>query len=280
MKMDKKVSIIVRTCGRPHVLQHALDSIRAQTYKNIEIVVVEDGEETAKEMIEKDYKDCNIHYFATKEKKGRAIAGNLALERASGAYFNFLDDDDLLYPRHVEVLLNAINEKKVLAAYGIADESHIKIVSNKPYRFQEKRIIQRYKQPYNRLLLYSFNYIPIQSIMFSRVFYDKLGGFDERLDYLEDWDVWVRYSTLGDFLYVPYATSKYFVPYKGKKKAERSRELDCALKTVRSKFEQYQSVTTVGKIQKEMDYVINVYNQKKFIYYLKQVWNYFVYGDR
>lgn len=278
--MDEKVSIIVRTCGRPHVLKNALDSIRAQTYKNIEVIVVEDGEEMAKDMIASAYQDCDIHYFATKEKKGRAVAGNLALEKASGAYFNFLDDDDILYPEHVDILLREIKEKKVLAAYGIADESQIKIISEKPYCFKEKRIIQRYKQPYNRLLLYSFNYIPIQSILFSRMFYDELGGFDEKLDYLEDWDVWVRYSMMGDFLFVPYATSKYYIPHKRKRKLGRSVELDHALKIVKKKLEQYEITTTVEKIHEEMNYVINVYNQKKLLYYLKQVWNFLVYGDR
>lgn len=278
--MDDKVSIIVRTCGRPYILQKALNSIQAQTYKNIEIIVVEDGKATAREMIECNYKNCDIHYFSTNEKKGRAIAGNLALEKASGTFFNFLDDDDILYPKHVELLLKAIDESKALAAYGIADESQIKVISEKPYCFKEKRVIQRYKQPYNRLLLYSFNYIPIQSILFSRIFYDKLGGFDENLDYLEDWDIWVRYSTMSDFLYVPCITSKYFIPHKRKQKTERSAELDHALKRVKKKFEQYQMITTVDKIHREMDYVINVYNQKNFYYYLKQIWNFMVYGDR
>lgn len=278
-KMDEKVSIIIRTCGRPHVLKNALNSVREQTYKNIEVIVVEDGEETAKEMIESDYKDCDIHYFATKEKKGRAVAGNLALGIASGAYFNFLDDDDILYPSHVEILLREINEQKVLAAYSIADESQIRIISEKPYCFKEKRIIQRYKQPYNRLLLYSFNYIPIQSILFSRTFYDELGGFDEKLEYLEDWDVWVRYSTMGDFWYVPCITSKYYVPYRSKKKMQRNRELDMALGQVREKFNEYKMKISVGDISQNMDYVLNVYNKKGVLYYVKMIRNFILYGE-
>lgn len=58
----------------------------------------------------------------------------------------------------------------------------------------------RYKQPFNRLLLYTFNYIPIQSIMFQKSLYEEYGGFDEKLDNLEDWDLWVRYSQKQNLL--------------------------------------------------------------------------------
>ena len=63
------VSIIVRTCQRPEVLKEALISIDKQTYKNIEVVVIEDGPETAKKMIEDEFATMNIKYFATGPKK-------------------------------------------------------------------------------------------------------------------------------------------------------------------------------------------------------------------
>ena len=275
-----KVSIIVRTCNRPQVLKNALDSIRNQTYKNIETVVVEDGKNVSEKMIRTQYADMNIVYRATGDGKGRTVAGNLGLQTATGEYFNFLDDDDILYPNHVETLLKAIQDNAVDAAYGIAEESQIVKQSDKPYRIKEKRKLIRYQQPYNRLLLYSFNYLPIQSVLFSRMFFDQCGGFDENLDVLEDWDLWVRYSTAGNFMLIPEITSKYYVPYRGGKKKKRGKELDAALAKVRKKFEQYELQCTAGDLQKDMDYVINVYNQKKILYYLKQVWNFFVYGDR
>ena len=62
-KMEKElVSIIVRTCNRPHILREALESIRRQTYPNIEVVVAEDGANTAQEMLETEFSDMNIRY--------------------------------------------------------------------------------------------------------------------------------------------------------------------------------------------------------------------------
>ena len=278
--MDNLVSVIIRTCNRPYVLEHALESVRKQTYKNIEIVVVEDGKNLSEKMIKQKFGDLNLKYRATNEKCGRTVTGNIGLQMASGQYFNFLDDDDVLYPRHIEVLLTQLEKSSFLAAYSIAEESQIVKISDNPFKVKEKRRIIRYKQPFNALLLYSFNYLPIQSVLFKRCLYEKYGGFDEKLDILEDWDLWVRYSANGDFSFVPEITSKYHVPFRGKNKKKRNQEFDRALNLLYDKFKTYKVETTTYKLHKEMDYVINVYNQKTVIYYMKMIWNYFVYGER
>ena len=57
--------------------------------------------------------------------------------------------------------------------------------------------------------------------MFSRKLYEELGGFDETMDMLEDWELWVRYSAKTDFLFIDKVTSLYHVP---KKKQKRNAE--------------------------------------------------------
>lgn len=280
MKEQKKVSVIIRTCNRPEVLRRALNSIKKQTYANIETVVVEDGPNLSEKMLREEFTDLNLLYQSTGEKQGRTKVGNLGLSLCTGEYFNFLDDDDILYSDHIEVLVKLLNNCSAVAAYTIAEEGQIVRDRNNPAVFKEKRTIVRYKQPFNRLLLYSFNYLPIQSVLFSRKLYDKLGGFDESLDILEDWDLWIRYSTMGDFVFEPKITSKYYVPFRGKNKASRGRGMDAALKQVEQKFASYPIVCDVRSLRKDMDYVINVYNQKGILYYMKQVWNFFVYGER
>lgn len=279
MISSDKVSIIVRTCERPDVLKTSLDSLKKQTYKNIEIIVVEDGAPASEEMIKKEYYDLPITYYATIEKKGRSVVGNIGLKMASGTYLNFLDDDDVFYANHVELLVECLKEKKTRVAYSIAEESQIKILSQTPYRIKEKRIIVRYKQTFNKLLLFAFNYIPIQSIMFERSLFEELGGFDEQLDYLEDWDLWVRFASKCEFAYLPIITSKYFVPYRSKRRKERTLELEKALKPVYERFSKYQTIMNINTINKDMDYILNVYNKKGIVYYLKMIRNYLLYGE-
>jgi hypothetical protein len=69
-----------------------------------------------------------------------------------------------------------------------------------------------FNQPFNLLLLLWRNYLPIQSVLFHRSLYDENGGFDESLDYLEDWDLWIRYAVTTKFIFIPNITSKYRVP--------------------------------------------------------------------
>lgn len=274
------VSILIRTCQRPYVLRNALDSIRNQTYRNIQVVIVEDGENKSERIIKGEYSDLNYVYQATIEKVGRSNAGNLALELATGDYLNFLDDDDILLPHHVSRLVNVLQNSKNLAAYSNAQEIQINIISYNPYKYVIKRKLSRFHQPFNRLLLYTFNYIPIQSIMFHKVLYEKLGGFDNKLDALEDWDLWVRYSTKTDFTYVNENTSCYFISYKRNEKKNRSDTMQKYHEAIYTKFHNYSLEMNIGNINLDMRYVMDEYKQKAYIRYIKILLRRVLWGDR
>ena len=246
------VSILVRTCERPQILREALESIRKQTYPAIEVIVVEDGRNTAQNMVETEFKDLNLKYKCTGERKGRVAAGNLAMSMASGSYLNFLDDDDYLLPEHVETLMHALEKSQNKAAYAVAYESIVEY-DKKHAKYKEYKRWVRYRQPFNRVYLTFNNYIPIQSILFSRTLYEKLGGFDEQMDFLEDWEMWVRYSTETDFLFVNRETSVYRVP---KKKVKRDTGMYQAYQQTVEKFKKYERPQTYYEISKELEYIL------------------------
>lgn len=243
-----KVSVIVRTCGRPSVLRETLNSLRNQTYSNIEVVVVEDGANISQEMIQKEFSDMNIVYLSTGEKVGRSKAGNLAMEKASGKYLNFLDDDDLFYADHVEVLVSQLVKGTNRAAYAFAFETPIEVISKEPYRYSIKHYYGTHKQEFDKVMLCHHNYIPIQTIMFEKSLFEEYGGLDESLDALEDWDLWVRYSLHTDFTCVKKTTSVYRVPHDRKINAKRQKALDEALIVVRNKHKQYVQNVSVYDI--------------------------------
>lgn len=220
------VTIIIRTHQRPHFLREALQSVRNQTYKPHQVVVIEDGAPVSTAVIE-EYSDLNIDYQATSDKVGRCRAGNIGLLLASGNFINFLDDDDLLFADHLETLVDALEtNNSYKAAYSIAFEVKTHIISIQPFVYEEKAYHVVYEQPFDKNLLGKRNFIPINTMMFSRDLFVLNGGFNENLDVLEDWDLWRRYCEQTDFLFIEKLTCLYRVPFDSKVTLLRQRKFD------------------------------------------------------
>lgn len=242
-KGEKKVSVLVRTCGRPQVLRETLISLRNQTYPNLEIVVVEDGPDTARKMIEREFADLPIVYEATGRKMGRSAAGNRALALATGDYLNFLDDDDVFFADHVETLVMELQRHpQMQIAYAYGFDTPVRVLSVDPYRYEIQGYYGHVKFDFNRLELLHHNLFPIQAVMFSRAVYEELGGLDERMDALEDWDLWVRYASRYAFWQVKKTTSVYRVPADREADGRRQKALDDALAAARHKQAAYVAI--------------------------------------
>ena len=223
-----RVSILIRTAGRAAWLREALESCANQTYENLEVVVVEDGPECSRSIVAGFADRLAIRYRATGERVGRARAGNLALSESTGEWLNFLDDDDLLFADHVEVLVDAVQRTGVAGAYALAWETHTELLDKGRARYDEVVHVTRHYQPFDRITLWHHNYLPIQAVMFNRGLWLQHGGFDEGMDQLEDWNLWTRYTLEDDFILVEKTTSKYRVPADAHTAAVRQALLDKA----------------------------------------------------
>ena len=159
---------------------------------------------------------------------GRAHAGNLALSAATGEWLNFLDDDDLFFADHVEVLVDAVVRNNVAGAYALAWETQTEFLDREHANYREILHITRHHQRFDRLILWHHNYLPIQAVLFNRRLWERYGGFAEDMDQLEDWNLWTRYTLEDDFVLVPKTTSKYRVPADARIAAERQALLDQA----------------------------------------------------
>lgn len=227
------VSIIVRTRNRWPQLREALTSIAQQTYRSIEVVVVEDGEPATRERIEAEFGRClRLVYASTGERAGRSRAGNLGLSLAHGEWLGFLDDDDALFADHVEVLVRgaliAQREEHAVGVYGLAWEVPCDVVSTDPLRYRCAPPFTRYREPFSRAALWHHDFMPIQTVLFHRSCWERFGGFNEEMEQLEDWNLWTRYTASHDFVLVSKTTSIYRVPAEGGKAAVRQEALDAA----------------------------------------------------
>lgn len=201
------VSVIVRTKDRPALLANALKSIAAQTYANLEIVVVNDGGQDVRDVVTALAGGIPVTYIAHDNSKGRAAAANTGLKAAKGLYLNFLDDDDAFLPGHVETLISYLTAKNEKVAYSnVLNVYFTGPVHNPEHRLKEELIFNLDFDP--EILLFQ-NYIPLMSVLFSRDILSKVGGFCEEMDLFEDWDFWIRVSRHFPFHHVDKITAEY-----------------------------------------------------------------------
>jgi len=189
------VTIIIRTKDRPELLKRAVQSVINQMYKNIELLIVNDGgceidrDVAAIERCLTQYRLINL-----KENVGRAGAANVGLKEFKGDYAMFLDDDDTIDSNHLSNLMRVIQENKVDVAYsGVGTDNGA---------------LFNYK--YDKYHLYAGNYIPIHALVFSKKLIQQGCCFDENFTVYEDWDFWLQLSQKTDFYHSELVTATYF----------------------------------------------------------------------
>lgn len=227
------VSIITRTYhGRELYLRQALLSVAHQTYPNIEHIVVEDGGDTMRNIVaEIDKVTGRSSRFFNLDKLGRSATGNAGLLAAKGRWCLFLDDDDLLFSDHIEVLVNILLEKTdVVAAYSLAWEviTDSTELVNGEYSEIDHRIPSSLRQEFDYDVLLHHNFMPIQSVLFERRLFEDRGGFEVDMDALEDWVLWKKYAYGNQFTYVPKVTSIFRTPSEPEKLRLRADIFDSA----------------------------------------------------
>ena len=117
--MTEKITIIVPVYNVEHYLDKCLDSLINQTYKNLEIIVINDGSIDNSGIICQEYaqKDNRIIYIE-KENGGQSEARNMGLDRMTGSYVTFVDSDDWIELDYVEILYKKITEYQADIAVG------------------------------------------------------------------------------------------------------------------------------------------------------------------
>ncbi|MFN4262928.1 MAG: glycosyltransferase [Thioalkalivibrionaceae bacterium] len=116
------VSVLIRTRNRPALLAEALESLNAQSFRDFEVVIVNDGGEALDATI-KPFSALNLRVITHPESQGRAAAANAALEAARSDHCLFLDDDDWLCPEHLANLHRALTGASTNAAIDRPAES-------------------------------------------------------------------------------------------------------------------------------------------------------------
>ena len=196
-----QISVIIPTYNRPKLLKEALLSLKNQTFKDFETIVVNDGGDKTAEKIIKEVKLPKIRYYYTSH-RGPTYALNRGLEMARGKYIAFLDDDDIFYPKHLELLYQRLEQEKSPAiAY-----SNVKINYYKGDKLIKTEIRRIEKINSEKAIIKSIN----TPIMVSRKCFEQVGKFMEALA-MDGWikEMWFRLYKSFLFYHVDEITYEY-----------------------------------------------------------------------
>jgi glycosyltransferase involved in cell wall biosynthesis len=188
MQYRKQVSIIISAFNAEKYIQETLNSVFSQTWKNLEIIVVNDGSTDNTLSILETHSD-KIKIIS-QENKGQDASLNLGYKHAKGDYIKFMDSDDIINPQMIELQVNALSTSRDCIAYSEWARFYFDIPSNANFE----------------LLNYWKNTDPLEFIiarpegvmlqcgiiLIPRNLIDKVGGWDERLILYNDTEFFNR----------------------------------------------------------------------------------------
>lgn len=183
--IQPKVTVYIPTYNRPEMLERAVDSVLRQTYKNLEILVVDDNSSSEnQEILEKLASKKGFILLKNSHKKGACGARNTAITNATGLYITGLDDDDEFLPGRIQEMLDAFDQEKHAA---VSTTTFVQKNKNeRVLRNADRGVFSVSEQLH-------YNKIGNQVFTITERL-RSIGGFDEDMPAFQDYDAWIRLS--------------------------------------------------------------------------------------
>lgn len=203
-----KFSVIIPTYYRNEMLARAVEGVYNQTYKDYEIIIIDDSKDMhAAETVEgfkKTYKEIagDIHYLSSGGIK-QGGARNMGFKKSKGDLIAILDDDDLWVPDKLQT------EFDVLKKFDF----NVVVYGGRTLHDESGKKIGEYIPKYDRLaphMIKLFNYVAFPALAFHRSAFDEVGYLDESLSTHEDWDFLNRLALKYKFVPIKKVLAKIF----------------------------------------------------------------------
>ena len=195
MKNNDLISVIIPTYNRSKLITKAIESVLNQTYKNLEVIVIDDCSIDNTEDVIKKINDKRLKYIKLDSNKGACYARNVGIKNAKGKYIAFQDSDDEFYPEKLEKQYNNLLKKKSdldFCKILINDDTNIVLPTDQ----QEKRILD------NNIFdeLCNGNFISTQAIIVKKELIEKY-LFDINMPRMQEFDLLLRMGQNTKFSY-------------------------------------------------------------------------------
>jgi len=196
---------IIATFNRADMLREAIQSVLAQTFKDFELIIVDDHSTDNTKDIAASIQDSRVRYIVNDHLKGNSGARNAGISRAEGKWVAFLDDDDTWFPEKLELVYQKI---------GASDDSVGLIYTGVVfYNFDSGQCVSKRlpeKKGWIQSELIIENYIGTPSAVCVRTdILRKIEGFDERINHFEDGELYVRIAGLSKVEFVKEVLTYY-----------------------------------------------------------------------
>lgn len=189
---DKYVSIILPTYNREHSIGRSIESILRQTYPYWELLVIDDASEDRTEEIVVDIavSDERVHYYRQPRNSGVAAARNEGIRLAKYVYVAFQDSDDIWEEDKLEKQMLVFERQPGVGMVYCAFEGTKQ--DGTTVRIPSRSMPEEDLQGDLYKLLLQRNFIGAPTAVIRKECLDKVGGFDETLSCLEDWELFIR----------------------------------------------------------------------------------------
>ena len=195
------VSIVTPTYNQGQFLAATLDSLLAQDYPAIEYLVLDDGSTDQTPAVLERYR--GRVEWERQANMGQSRTLNKGWGRASGEYIGYLSSDDLLLPHAVSALVAALQANPAAAVaycdFDIIDSKGKQIRVEQSQDFDHRRMLELLVCP------------PGPGALFRRSVFDQIGGWNEQLRKIPDFEFWLRAARLGPFIRIPQVLAQYRV---------------------------------------------------------------------
>ncbi|UCH75347.1 MAG: glycosyltransferase [Rhodospirillales bacterium] len=198
---DELVSIVMPVYNRSAVVGAAIESVLAQTYKNFELIVVDDNSDDNSAEVIESYDDPRIRAIRSDERLGVSGARNRALQEAQGQIIAYLDSD------------NTWSENYLLAmtgAFHILPDADALYCAQALFRRDAEAPFAVRFGSFNPALLGNRNYIDLNCFVHRREAIERAGHFDEELRRFVDWDLILRIAETATIYSIPVLLSNYY----------------------------------------------------------------------
>jgi glycosyltransferase involved in cell wall biosynthesis len=205
---NPEVSVILPTYNRAHLVGRAILSVLNQTYRDFELIVVDDASIDDTRRVTESFDDERIEYIRHGDNRGAAAARNTGIEASRGEYIAFQDSDDEWLPEKLERQMRAF--KGAPPKIGVVYSSFWQVRERDrrlwPPRLRKLANVipsktRRLEGDVHHALLRG-NFVTTQAAVVRRTCLERAGLFDERLPRFQDWELWLRISRHYHFKYI------------------------------------------------------------------------------